>query len=267
MKIIISHDVDHLFWNEHIHDLTYPKLWVRQTAFLLKREVSLKEWLLRVGSTFSPVRNCIAEVMQFDTIHRVPSTFFFGMSNGLGLSYNKIQALPVIKFVQKSSFAVGVHGIEFSDINIMKKEYDDFFSLIGEQPDGIRIHYVRYDQYTLEKLAGIGYKYDSTEFDKRKGFCLREPYKVKEMWEFPICIMDSYLPPSFDRAKYQTLSLLNIAESIGLSYFTVLFHDTYYNKAYLQKKIWYDWFIQYIEKSEKYQFISFGDAVNELGKI
>ena len=37
MKIIVSHDVDHLYGSDHYKDLIYPKLWLRETLSLLKK--------------------------------------------------------------------------------------------------------------------------------------------------------------------------------------------------------------------------------------
>ena len=44
IKVIVSHDVDHLFAGDHwFRDLIYPKLWVRTTLQLVKREITGKE--------------------------------------------------------------------------------------------------------------------------------------------------------------------------------------------------------------------------------
>ena len=52
MKIIVSHDVDHLFATDHINDLIYPKLWVRET-FCYESRISFKVWYLRIFSPLS----------------------------------------------------------------------------------------------------------------------------------------------------------------------------------------------------------------------
>lgn len=39
MKVIISHDVDHLFRDDHYRDLIYPKLWVRSSLELIKESI------------------------------------------------------------------------------------------------------------------------------------------------------------------------------------------------------------------------------------
>lgn len=104
MKIIVSHDVDHLFREDHYRDLIYPKLWIRETISFLNRKISTKEWFLRVISPFRKKRHNIEQLIDFDSANNVPSTFFFGMSTGLGMSYRKSVALPVIKLVHEAGF-------------------------------------------------------------------------------------------------------------------------------------------------------------------
>ena len=53
MKVIISHDVDHLFRDDHYRDLIYPKLWVRSSLELIKRKYSVREWFYRMLTPFS----------------------------------------------------------------------------------------------------------------------------------------------------------------------------------------------------------------------
>ena len=138
MKIIVSHDVDHLFRDDHYRDLIYPKLWVRSTLEVIKREYGANEWLHRMGNPFKHVRHRIEEVMAFDKAHNIQSSFFFGMDNGLGMNYSKEKACEVIRHVDKAGFDVGVHGISYTEYGKMQKEYDDFARIIGRKDFGIR---------------------------------------------------------------------------------------------------------------------------------
>ena len=53
MKIIVSHDVDHLYGKDHwFRDMIYPKLWVRSLIWLIKRKITFKEFFLRCISCF-----------------------------------------------------------------------------------------------------------------------------------------------------------------------------------------------------------------------
>ncbi|MBE0600701.1 MAG: hypothetical protein IH607_02870, partial [Firmicutes bacterium] len=115
MKIILSHDVDHLSGSDHLSDLFYPKLWVRETLNALRRRISWKEWALRMAIPFHREIHHLEELMRFDREHGVPSTFFFGMENGLGLSYGRQKALRAIRRVRGEGFFAGVHGIAYED--------------------------------------------------------------------------------------------------------------------------------------------------------
>ena len=168
-KVIISHDVDHLYAKDHwFRDLIYPKLWIRSTKEFICREISLKEWWLRCSSCFKRNRNCISELVGFDKSHGVESVFFFGVKQGLGMSYLPREAKPMVEYVKNEGFAVGLHGICFDDYMGIKDEYDTFREYFGFEPCGIRMHYVRYDDNTFENEDKAGYVFDSSEFEKTK---------------------------------------------------------------------------------------------------
>lgn len=265
IKVIVSHDVDHLFARDHwFRDLFYPKLWVRTTLQMFRRELTYKEWLLRNTSCFRRNIHNLDILMDFDERHGIPSTFFFGMNQGLGMSYNPKEAKPVIKNVHERGFAVGVHGIEYRDPAGMKNEYDTFRRVAGFEPCGIRMHYVRFDEKTFEKLNDIGYAFDTTEFDKANCGTRKAPYQVGNMWEFPLAIMDSYMPKSFEAARESTLKLLDQCKEQNLQVVTVLFHDYHYCEDYLDMKRWYEWLMEYFFASDDYSFSSFKETVEAL---
>lgn len=265
IKIIISHDVDHLFAADHwFRDLLYPKMWVRTTLQLIKKEISCKEWWLRNISCFKKDRHNIEALMDYDEKHGIPSTFFFGMNQGLGMSYKPEEAGPMVQRVHERGFAVGVHGVEYQDLAGMKKEYNTFKRVTGLEPCGIRIHYVRFDESTFEKLDDIGYAFDSTEFEKANKGSRKNPYQVGNMWEFPLAIMDTYLPQSFEDARRSTIELLNQCKEKKLNYITVLFHDCHFCEDYLVLKKWYKWLMEYFEDSSEFDFSSYKTAILEL---
>ncbi len=153
MKIIISHDVDHLYGTDHLRDLIYPKLWVRETMDALRGRISFDEWRYRMVSPFRRERNHVNELLEYDAAHGVKSSFFFGMEKGLGMSYDRDKALPFIENVIEKGFHAGVHGIAYDDVLSMQGEHDAFEQLTGSTPEGIRMHYVRFDDKTFERLA------------------------------------------------------------------------------------------------------------------
>ena len=265
MKIIVSHDVDHLFAKDHIfRDLIYPKLWVRSFIEFLKKKITFKELFLRSIHCFKKERHCIDALMEFDRKYGVPSVFFFGMAQGLGMSYYPHEAKNVIKRVSDNGFSVGVHGIEYTNKALIKKEYNKFCEIMNFGPAGIRMHYVRFDENTFENVSEAGYVYDTTEFDKLNCGTQKAAYKVGKMWEFPLAIMDGYLPQSFDAAKTETLKKLKECEDKGLEYVTVLFHDYQFCDDFKDMKAWYEWLIEYVYERPDMSFISYENAIKEL---
>jgi len=263
MKVIISHDVDHLFWSDHLKDLIYPKLWIRETLSWLKRDITSREYSLRMHTTFQRVRHRITEVIEIDRKYGVDSTFFFGMANGLGMSYSIRKALPVIEFVQNEGFDIGVHGIAYDDRRKIRQEFSKFQGITGLENFGIRTHYVRYNEHTFDRFAETGYLFDTSEFDKNNGSLLKHPYKVGNMWEFPLTIMEGYLPYNFDEAKAKTIEIVHQAQMSELPYVTVLFHDYLFSSAYIERKKWYEWFLDFCV-SNNLPFISYNQAIKEL---
>jgi len=265
MKVIISHDVDHLHWSDHLADLFYPKLWVRETLRFLRRRISAKEWALRMMIPFHRDLHHLGELMRFDRENGIPSTFFFGMEKGLGMSYGRKQALRAIRRVQAEGFATGVHGIASDDAIGIQAEYDAYQALTGCAPRGIRMHYVRYADSMLQTLSDVGYAFDSSIFHKKAGCCVIAPYRVGGMWEFPLTIMDTYLPYHTQKIKETTLEILKRADEQKLGYCTILLHDTNFCAAYPVYKEWYRWLVGYCRQAG-FGFTDFEEAIKELNK-
>ena len=265
IKVIVSHDVDHLFSRDHwFRDLIYPKMWIRSSLELMKGSITGGEWTRRCLSCFRKERHNLEALMDFDEMHGIPSTFFFGMSQGLGMSYRPKEAVQVIRRVHERGFAVGVHGIAYQDENQMKQEHDTFYKVTGLEPCGIRMHYVRYDEETFAKLSRIGYAFDTTEFDKKNCGTRKEPYRIGDMWEFPLTLMDAYLPQKFEAAQRRTLELLEECKAKSLQYVTVLFHDYQFCGDYLDMRAWYEWLMTYFVEDVAYSFVSYGQAMEEM---
>lgn len=266
MKIIVSHDVDHLYATDHLfRDLILEKLWVRSFLHLLKGKISFRTFWYRLTVLFHNRMHRIDEVMTFDRAHGIPSVFFFGMDNVLGMSYAQKKAAPIIRHVIEQGFDVGVHGVDYQSAERIKKEHDDFAALSGLSSFGLRNHYVRFDEHTFEKQAEAGYLFDSTWFNKQE-LELRAPYKVAQMWEFPLHIMDGYLckPGKPEEGLAATRAAILRSEAEGMPYCTILFHDYQFDDRYdPQMKQWYEETVGYCEK-QGYEFISYRDAIREL---
>lgn len=267
MKFIISHDVDHLYPREHFFkDLIIPKLLLRSNLELLSGRITVKEWLLRVKTPFIKKMNYIKELMQFDKENNVRATYFFGMDKCLGMSYDSKFAVPYIKMLERNGFETGVHGCDFKSLDNMKNEYKKFKDITKQDNFGVRMHYVRFDKYTFTKLSKVGYLFDTSEFDKKKGYLIKNLYKIENMWEFPLCIMDTYLPYNLSKAKEETIEIISKAEKESLNFLVVLFHDAHYCNAYKVYKDWYEWLIKEVI-NPKYEIISYKNAINLLDKV
>lgn len=262
MNIIVSHDVDHLYGRDHwFRDFVYPKLWVRETLQLICGKITGGEWWGRCISCFRKRRNYIPELIEYDRSHGIPSTFFFGMAKGLGMSYEPEEAKGMIQYVKDQGFGVGVHGICYDADAGIEAEKKTFTELMGFEPDGIRMHYVRFDEKTLSRLDKAGYAFDTTEFDKQTGTCMKGPYKVGNMWEFPLSVMDGYIPYPFEKAKEKTLELLNRLQAGGIETACILFHDSQFCGGWGQTKRWYEWVTQGLKDEMDICFVSYKDAI------
>jgi hypothetical protein len=265
LKILISHDVDHLYVSDHLlRDLIIPKLWIRSFFELLSHKIGIKIFLYRLISIFDNRLNKIPEIIEFDKKYNIPSIFFFGMDNALGLSYKKQVAAPWIEMVLKHGFDAGVHGINYESIDLMQKEYRDFSAISNLKSFGIRLHYVRYNEFTFNKISKIGYLFDSSEFNKTS-IELKSPYRIGNMWEFPLCLMDGYIMKyDLETAKSKITEAFSEAKKLRLEYFTFLFHDYLFNEnTYPKHKELYEWFVNYCI-SQEYVFVSYREAIHIL---
>lgn len=231
---------------------------------MLLGKITLREFGYRLISIFDKRLCRIPEILCFDAQNAIPSTFFFGMDNILGMSYKKDKVIPWIHYVEEQAFDVGVHGVAINDIKKIANEYEDFKRISHLDTFGIRTHYVRYDSTTFLSMEKVGYLFDSSEFNKSM-ISLKQPYKVGTMWEFPLHIMDGYvMRDGLLKAQEKTIEALLRAEQSQVSYIVMLFHDYMFNdKTYPQEKTYYEWFVNYCRKSG-YEFISYRAAIEEL---
>lgn len=266
MKIIVSHDVDHYQFSEHyFRDLIVIKHFARSYIEKLLGKISWKELFLRHTSVFNNKMNNVKEILDFNESVGIKSTFFFGMNRALGLNYYYKDVANLIKYVDVKGFEAGVHGIEYNDLDKMKIEFDRFKEISRLEQYGIRMHYLRHDNSTLDYLSKIGYLYDSTlsDFDiatKRNG-----------IFEFPVHLMDcliingkkGYQDVNLEQAKLKALRIIDEAEKKKINFFSFLFHDCYFSDSFSTWKEWYIWFIKYLIDNN-YEFVTYREAIKEL---
>ncbi len=265
MKIIISHDIDHITFWEHYKDAIIPKHYVRSTLEYIQGRISSSEFFRRFVKPFNNKWQNIEELMDFNDEKGIKTNFFIGVNNGVGLNYSLKQAEKWIKIIQDRNFEIGVHGIDFNAFEKVKKEHDTFSSMSKSKEFGIRMHYLRQNDQTFDYLSKSGYLFDSTEQ------AMKNPYKIGDMWEFPLQIMEGWVfyngkrqqENNLEQAKITTLKLIEECKEHKLSHLNLLFHDCYYNKQFNQWKQWYEWVIDYFI-SEGYEFTTYHQAVKEL---
>jgi hypothetical protein len=268
MKAIISHDIDHITVSEHLlRDAIVPKYMARMHVELVMGKISLREYILRWSDFFKNKWQNIDELITFNNVNKVPSSFFVAVNKGLGLNYSNNTALLWIEQMKARNCEIGIHGIEYDNLKSIKEEYEQFRSLTGLSNCGIRMHYVRNTEATFKMLDEAGYLYDSTEYS------FRNPYKVGKMWEFPFQIMDGWViengkrwqSVNLKKAKEITLGIIDRAHKERLEYLCVDFHDRYFSHSFSTWLRWYMWLIEYLRENN-IPFVSFSEAISELEK-
>lgn len=259
--------MDHITALEHFKDLFLPKYLVRNTIELFSRKISVHEYCLRVYNILRNKLHNIDDLVRFDKENHVRPTFFFGLNNGLSLSYNNKNAKRWISYVISYGIPVGVHGIEYNNQGGIDQEFSRYHQLIGLNPSGIRMHYLRNDNNMLKYLDRAGYLYDASIFE------LKPPFKVNNIWEFPIHLMDSYLIygessyriKSLEQAIKDTIACIEKAKTSNLPYLHIITHDIYFSESFKNWKAWYIWLVSYLNE-QNFEFIDYNEAVEQLNQ-
>ena len=255
MRVVVTHDVDHLSVLEHWGDMVIPKFIGLSLIEWKKGLISGDELLYRFKEITKNEWDNIKKLARYDMKHSVNSAFYFAMSKGLGISYSTKKSGKRISWLIKNGFEVGVHGIEYENFDKMKKEFEKFRSLSGMDTFGIRMHYLRNSQKTFENLQHLGYIYDSTIYSED----LKQPYLIGKLVEIPLHLMDTYLfspffkSMSFEEAVEYTESIMKKVPENGV--FVILFHQRYFSKSFMRWMEWYRWLIETCE-DRGYEFIN-----------
>ncbi len=258
MKVILSHDVDHLFLYEHWTDSFIPGLCLRSIRAFLSG-VPLKIVLKR----FSLRQNRIEELVQFEKSQGASSSFFFGMQKGRNLSYNWKSSAAYIEILIKAGFEVGLHAQRAKTKSHYYTQMERMASLLPQDSIvGGRFHYLKVEDEGLNFLSEKGYQFDSSAY----GGDIKKTGKV---WNIPMSIMDagslSHIKNNLEEVKKTTLNLLESSEKKGNDFFVVNFHDIYYSEGYPWHKEWYHWLIVVL-KERGLEFCSFKEAIELMEK-
>ncbi|MCK4360751.1 MAG: hypothetical protein KAV70_03320 [Bacteroidales bacterium] len=267
MKIIISHDIDHISVSEHFRDFIIPKFIIRSKIEFLTGKISLKQYFLRLKHLLQNKWQNIDELMEFNLQNNIPATFFIGVNKGLRLNYSLKLSEKWIKKILEKGFDCGVHGIAYQNQADIDMEYKTFSEISGLDKFGIRMHYLRMDTNTLEFLSKANYIFDSSIYS------MDFPYKTGNIWEFPLNIMDGFeieagkkwQSKNLSQAKESTLKKIELAEKKKLEYLTILFHDRYFNNSFKTWMDWYCWLVDWL-KQNNFKFINYRTAIDKLRK-
>lgn len=266
MKVIISHDVDHIEAREHWTDAIIPKFVVRTLIESATSSVTMQEMGFRFQETFITGKwQNIHELMRFDRTHNVKSTFFVGVNKGLGLSYTREQASFWIKKIIENGFDVGLHANKYAEKAGIQSEYDLFKKLSNLHQFGVRTHYLQMAESTLHDFNSVGFTYDTSLYG------IQGSFRVGEMYEFPLHIMDTRVfyshsrlyPIKFNQAQEFTKQVIEQVMKQNVPFLTILFHDRYYSRAFLSWKDWYEWVVEYLIEND-IQFVNYRDAISEI---
>jgi glycosyltransferase involved in cell wall biosynthesis/peptidoglycan/xylan/chitin deacetylase (PgdA/CDA1 family) len=266
MKVIISHDVDHLKPSDNLKTLIIPKAVIRAGIEMALGKISPKEFRLRLLNIVKNKWQNIDSLMAFDRKNGIKATYFIGVNNGLGLNYSLQDAEYWTRKILRRGFDVGVHGIDFDSLDAVKKEFETFKRISGLDEFGIRMHYLRTDEATFEYMAQAGYLFDASKYVSDLKHSM-----IGTMHEFPLHIMDGYEIET--NRQWQTVdketALRNTIKKVeelrdkGVEYLSVLIHPRYFDESYLTWKEWYEGLIDYF-KEQGYEFVNFKEAIAAL---
>ncbi len=265
MKVIISHDIDHISATEHLSDAIIPKFIIRNKIELLIGKITFKEFNLRLKNIFKNKWNNILEMIDYNEKNDIPGTFFIGVNNGVGLNYSLDLSEKWIVKILERGVDCGVHGIAYDNFDDVKKEYDTFKELSRLNEFGIRMHYLRNDDKTFLNLANAGYIFDSTDYG------IKKHYKINNMHEFPLHIMEGYELEAGKKWQSRTtkqavetaIVKIKQAECDGIECLTILFHDRYFDDSFLSWKNWYKEITSYC-KAQGYEFVNYKQAIKQI---
>jgi hypothetical protein len=272
VKVIISHDVDHMWAREHVRDLIVPKFIVRFGIEWVLGYTRWREVILAVQSLWSGPWQHIEALMDFDEAHGVPSTFFVAVANGRKLCYGLADAREWIARIRSRGFDVGVHGIEYKLADEARDEFARFREIAGRDFVGVRFHNIGFSPSSVQlsdsdvlNLKRVGYSFSSTTFGDTG------PWSSDTFWEFPIHLMDGdifrvgrpWKNRTSEQMKEATVRRIEDAAARGVGFFSLLFHDGFFCDYYRDFRDWYVWLIDYLNEAD-YKLSSYSDALREL---
>lgn len=255
MKIIVSHDVDHLRAKEHLLDRYWPGMLVKSLCALAQQEDA------RITRRFRLRLENLQDLRAYNRANGISETYFFATRKGLSLSYSHKAVGPFASWLRREGVEIGLHGQSPDSLQALMEEKERLSAVGAGVPRGIRNHYLRKTSRSLGIMGAAGFTYDSTYMQ------LTRPFKQDGIWEIPISIMDvTVLSPTYnDSVKVwdRTLHIIHEAEKRRIPYFVINFHDVYFCDGWRNHRDWYERLIQFFSDG-RYPFSGFLAAVDEL---
>lgn len=176
----------------------------------------------------------------------IRSTFFFlkqedRFDNSLyKFHFKKIKSL--ILNLKEKGFEVGLHGTMRSaaDLDNLLIQKKDLFMVLGQQPKGIRQHYLRFfhpQTFAIQQDTGLTYDTSLAFADQdgyRNGYCFPfHPYdfekdQMMDIWEIPLVMMEvsvlQYRKEGFSEFRNLALHYASEARKFG-GIFSLLWHN------------------------------------------
>ncbi|MCD6483694.1 MAG: polysaccharide deacetylase family protein [Candidatus Odinarchaeota archaeon] len=240
--VCLTHDIDHIKPTTRMYLAGIKN-------FLRKKKIrSALAWMLNFLVQRNPWD--LKRIVDIEKERNVKSTFFFLIERKHEKdTTSRLEDIKsMIMFLISEGFDVQLHGsyTSFDNETQLMKEKTLLEKIKGEQVEGIRQHYLRFDPTkTFQIQDRLGFKFDSTYgFHNQVGFRAGtslpfHPYddtkeqKLK-LTEIPLILMDvtviEYLklPPS--EAWRSIKHLLDMTKDLG-TLLTVLWHNTFFDDA------------------------------------
>jgi peptidoglycan/xylan/chitin deacetylase (PgdA/CDA1 family) len=223
---------EHLMSKEQYIFLSHDIDWRKQGAsmeHILQRKRRFDRVTLDNLATRNPYYN-IPEYMAIEERFGVKSTFFFRTvyEDGHCCDYeDDIQTLI------KGGWEIGLHT-DPQSTNSLKKlrnEKKQLESITKRPISGNRVHYLNNDWGFASRLQSLGFVYDSS-VKKCKDQVTTDDmgfYKIGNLIEFPITLMDAYMFTYMEIKESQVVALfektLNHIKNLMKNIITVIWHD------------------------------------------
>lgn len=253
--LVLSHDVDHLGFREHLVD----GFLLRYTAGILRREIVVRRRPARALHELAGVALAVLGRDRWDVAGAladaekragVKSTWFVAVRRGSGINYRPEAARALCRWLVAEGIEVGLHSQCPDDAAGLAGEVADLADQLGVAVDGVRMHYLRLSSAALDGMARGGLRYDTTVFERKdmhpSTLPLPGPRVVRPgLLEIPMHVMDSTLFAAgglgldLDEAREYTRLLFEHAAAEGRTV-VVNLHPNSYSCQTPDIAAWYD---------------------------